>query len=112
MGENAIGGATRQNEGAWVAEGNSDELMSEGCSGEAAAAADILVRSPLDALDLPLNTNRPIATLRRGLPSQRYLRQAVLLAREVEMEQSTSDGDQLPALSRRRRSFNQQRRHQ
>lgn len=37
----------------------------EGCSGEAAAAAHILVRSPLDALDLLLNTNRMIATLRR-----------------------------------------------
>jgi len=40
-------------------------LLAEGCSGEAAAAADILVRSPLDALDLLLNTNRLIATLRR-----------------------------------------------
>ena len=39
--------------------------LAEGCSGEAAAAADILVRSPLDALDLLLNTNRLIATLRR-----------------------------------------------
>lgn len=37
----------------------------EGCSGEAAAAADVLVRSPLDALDLLLNPNRLIATLRR-----------------------------------------------
>lgn len=37
----------------------------EGCSREAAAAADILVRSPLDALDLLLNTNRLVATLRR-----------------------------------------------
>lgn len=39
--------------------------LAEGCSGEAAAAADILVQSPLDALDLLLNTNRMIATLRR-----------------------------------------------
>jgi len=39
--------------------------LAEGFSGEAAAAADILVRSPLDALDLLLNTNRLIATLRR-----------------------------------------------
>ena len=39
--------------------------LAEGCSGETAAAADILVRSPLDALDLLLKTNRLIATLRR-----------------------------------------------
>lgn len=39
--------------------------LAEGCSGEAAAVADILVRSPLDALDLLLTTNRLIATLRR-----------------------------------------------
>ena len=39
--------------------------LAEGCSGEAAAAADILVRSPLDALDLLLTTNRLLATLRR-----------------------------------------------
>ena len=39
--------------------------LAEGCSGEAAAAADVLVRSPLDALDLLLNANRLIATLRR-----------------------------------------------
>ena len=39
--------------------------LAEGCSSESAAAADILVRSPLDALDLLLNTNRLIATLRR-----------------------------------------------
>ncbi len=39
--------------------------LTEGCSGEAAAAADVLVNSPLDALDLLLNTNRLIATLRR-----------------------------------------------
>lgn len=39
--------------------------LAEGCSGEAVAAADIIVRSPLDALDLLFNTNRLIATLRR-----------------------------------------------
>jgi len=39
--------------------------LAEGCSGEALAAADLLVRSPLDALDLLLNANRLIATLRR-----------------------------------------------
>ena len=39
--------------------------LAEGCSTEAAAAADILVRSPLDALDLLITTNRLIATLRR-----------------------------------------------
>jgi soluble P-type ATPase len=37
----------------------------EGCSGEAAAAADILAPTPLDALDLLLKPNRLIATLRR-----------------------------------------------
>ena len=39
--------------------------LAEGCSGEAAAVADILVRSPLDALDLLLKPNRLVATLRR-----------------------------------------------
>jgi P-type E1-E2 ATPase len=39
--------------------------LAEGCSGEAAAASDILVRSPLDALDLLLKPNRLVATLRR-----------------------------------------------
>jgi P-type E1-E2 ATPase len=37
----------------------------EGCSGEAAAVADIFVRSPIDALDLLLKPNRLVATLRR-----------------------------------------------
>lgn len=39
--------------------------LAEGCSAEAATAADILVRSPLDGLDLLLKTNRLAATLRR-----------------------------------------------
>lgn len=39
--------------------------LAEGCSTEASAAADILVRSPLDALDLLLKPNRLVATLRR-----------------------------------------------
>jgi P-type E1-E2 ATPase len=39
--------------------------LAEGCSREAAAAADVLVASPLDALDLLLRPNRLIATLRR-----------------------------------------------
>ncbi|MDI6816644.1 MAG: HAD hydrolase family protein [Actinomycetota bacterium] len=37
----------------------------EGCSAEALEAADIITKSPEDALDLLLNTNRLIATLRR-----------------------------------------------
>ncbi|MDP2212171.1 MAG: HAD hydrolase family protein [Candidatus Aquicultor sp.] len=36
----------------------------EGCSAEVLEAADIITKSPEDALDLLLNTNRLIATLR------------------------------------------------
>jgi soluble P-type ATPase len=39
--------------------------LAEGCSREAAAAAQILVSSPLDALDLLLKPKRLVATLRR-----------------------------------------------
>ncbi|MEJ2324225.1 MAG: HAD hydrolase family protein [Nitrospirota bacterium] len=39
--------------------------LAEGCSTEAAGAADILVTSAVDAIDLLLNTKRLIATLRR-----------------------------------------------
>ncbi len=39
--------------------------MKEGCSVEALTAAKILVTSPLDAIDLLLNSKRLIATLRR-----------------------------------------------
>jgi len=39
--------------------------LREGCSGEAIKAAQILVRSPLDAIDLLICPKRLIATLRR-----------------------------------------------
>jgi len=39
--------------------------LREGCSGEAIKAAQILVRSPLDAIDLLIFPKRLIATLRR-----------------------------------------------
>lgn len=39
-------------------------IGSEGCSADALNAADIITNSPEDALDLLLNTNRLIATLR------------------------------------------------
>ncbi len=38
--------------------------LEEGCSIDAIRSADILVKSPLDALDLLLNPNRLKATLR------------------------------------------------
>lgn len=40
-------------------------IGAEGCAFEAIAAADIVVRSPEDALNLLINTNRLIATLRK-----------------------------------------------
>ena len=40
-------------------------IGSEGCSTESLKAADIITNSPEDSLDLLLNTNRLIATLRR-----------------------------------------------
>jgi soluble P-type ATPase len=39
--------------------------LAEGCSTVAAGAADILVTSAVDAIDLLLNTKRLVATLRR-----------------------------------------------
>jgi soluble P-type ATPase len=57
--------------------GNNDALMlkaailgisvclKEGCSTEAANASKILVKSPLDAMDLLLNQKRVVATLRK-----------------------------------------------
>jgi soluble P-type ATPase len=39
--------------------------LREGCSGEAIKAAQILVRSPIDAIDLLIFPKRLIATLRK-----------------------------------------------